>query len=153
MGECGCQPEILAAWVQAIGSVVLIIVTWWYSRLLVHVQHLSILGVRSVEIDDNVANGGWKWIITLRNEGQAAVLHVTVRAVVVTDIVPHPKDVRGWVVTRIYPAEGPYWLAPREEARYEFGELVQFKYPIIIEWSTATGYRQAKAWYINLQLS
>jgi hypothetical protein len=140
--------QIYSVVVQAVSSIVLVIVTTAYASFsykLLHAPHKAFLVPVSIKV---VGSG---WILMVRNLGPGLAKNLKITAVGVTiDSIDPVKKGKVWTVKRFVKLEGPLHLMPNEEKEYKSNEyLISFDHPFYITWKSITGKSQKTPWLVK----
>lgn len=137
--------QTYSASIQALSSVILIVVTAFYVVLtykLLHTPHKAFLIILSIKSD----NKGW--ILKIKNLGPGLAKNLQIKTVVqkILDFDPIKKGTV-WLENTLSPASGPFQLMPNEEGEYCFGpNWISFDDPFYITWQSINGKKQKTAW-------
>ncbi len=141
-----------AAWLQAIASFFLVIITAVYVCLtykLLHAPYKAFLKPISVRIKQNFGP-----TIKIRNLGPNLATNIRVKIVVLSDFTLDPlggESLQGWAEYKLAKTHGLTEISPYKEDEYSFKDIAAFdKYPLFIQWETIIGKTQQTAWRINL---
>ena len=136
---------LVAAWVQAVSTVILLIVTGVYvvyTRRIIHSPHSTILKPSSITRDfKNVR-------IYIENIGPNPAYDVRIESILVKNMLLN----EGKSVKELKTAEGTYCIRPSEKIEYIFEEdyfSTDLTEPFIIKWTSTTGDNAISIWYYN----
>lgn len=137
----------ITSWIQAIASMILVLVTWKYVGLtnrMLHAPHRAFL--TPTEVHRSSTGRGWE--VKVRNHGPGLALNIKLRKTVLTGLLwdqepPHGSE---WQEMDIVCADGPFELAPREEGIYHFKNPMHFGDPFFLRVTTTSGERLKSAW-------
>lgn len=129
---------IFAAWLQAIGSLILLIVTSVYvsyTYRIIHSPHKTILKPIKIDVESNGLT------ISIQNIGPNIAYNVMLETVVYKI----NEKAREIIVER-----SDFEVKPNEEAEYLFSQYTtELKYPFIISWETVTGQKSISEWFYS----
>jgi hypothetical protein len=140
--------QIYSSAVQALASVILIIVTAVYVYLTYEILHSPYKAFLVVTSVTSAKSGNKGWIVKIKNFGPGLAKNLKIKNVVQTIIgFDTMKEGQVYLKNEFSLASGSFFLRPNEEGEYCFEKcFLSFDTPFYLTWQTITEKGQKSAW-------